>query len=147
MNGYPLTMYASTPSHSPFESIADACVLYAKLSSTLCGFITCACPLTPTVTNVIETTYFLLIFLVHFLVIQLTNHNSRPLQSLVISTLTCWLEVAVIFLSVETRHQGLAWMLSICALARARCIQVDGNDLPQESLEARDNLHRGTSDL
>lgn len=105
-----------SPSQHPFEAVADACILFAELSSTFHGITTCSCPFSPTVYSFIESTYFLLIFLVHFIIVQLMRHNIHPLQSLVISTFVHWLESVMLVFSWTPYNLGLAYALPISVL-------------------------------
>lgn len=88
MNDFPMTTHVTSSRNSPFEAVANACVLIAKLSSTLYYLIKTGHSCSPAVHSFTETTYFLLIYLVHFLIVQQTNNNILPLQRLVISTFT-----------------------------------------------------------
>lgn len=116
MNSNPLMTYASTFIHSHFEAVADACVLYARSSSTFNVLIENGDSLPPVAHSCIETTYYLAIFLFRFLAIELTSPNHRPLQQLVIYTLAEMLKVIAESSVPIEAYESLEWLLPICAL-------------------------------
>lgn len=124
MNNNPLTIIAPSPTHRQFEAVANACVLFARLATTLDNLRASILgninafrhSLSSAVHSCVETTYFLIIFLCHFLIIQLSNHNTHPLKTLFISTFTHWLESILRHLVQLIDCPELARLLSICAL-------------------------------
>lgn len=113
-NRYSLTDYASPPSHSSFESVVDACSLFAESASTLNDLLERHCRFTPAAHSVVGTTYTLFIFLVNFLANQYqTNHQ---LQKLVLSTLSRWLEGVMVAILRFRHHLHLTWILPVCEL-------------------------------
>lgn len=95
-----------SPSHNPFIASVDACVLFAKSISfayTL-DISSYGRSFAPTAHSVIETTYFLLLFLVRSLLDQYhTKHNIHSLQRLVLSTFCPWLEGAMAIITFGRR--------------------------------------------
>lgn len=108
-----------SPSHNPFIASVDACVLFAKSISfayTL-DISSYGRSFAPTAHSVIETTYFLLLFLVRSLLDQYhTKHNIHSLQRLVLSTFCPWLEGAMAIITFwSPDNLDLAWQMPICA--------------------------------
>lgn len=103
------------PSHNSLVAIVDACLLLTKASSTFYGREH-SC--TPAAHIVIETIYFLLIFLVRSLIDQYqTSHIMNPLRDLVLSTFSRWLERVMCILSSWMRCEtDSAQLLPICFL-------------------------------
>lgn len=116
MNSNSLMTYASTFIHSYLEAVADACVLYARSSSTFHVLIENGDSLPPVAHSCIETTYYLAIFLFRFLAIELTSHNHQPLQRLVIYTLVQMLKIIAESSVPIEAYESLEWLLPICAL-------------------------------
>lgn len=119
MNDNPLTIIAPSPTNRQFESFADACILFARVSSILVNMDDIPRSRSSAVNSCVETTYFLVIFLCHFLIAQLSNHITHPLKTLVIYTFTLWLKYILHDLVKRNDYPELACLLPICALRNA----------------------------
>lgn len=115
MKDNPLTIIAPSPTHSQIEAFADACILFARVSTRL-GSLNSIHYLTSAIHSLVETTYFLAIFLCHFLIVQLSNQITHPLKTLFISTFTRWFENILHFLVELYDYPELVCLLPICAL-------------------------------
>lgn len=116
MNDHPLTIVAPSPSHSQIEAFADACTLLASVSSRLVINDDIRRSLSSAVHSWVETTYFLLIFLCHFLIDQLSEQITHPLKTLFISTFTHWFGSILHYCEQPYNFPELACLLPICAL-------------------------------
>lgn len=115
MKDNPLTIIAPFPTLSQIEAFADACILFARVSSILGSVYNRHLP-SSAVHSCLETTYFLVIFLCHFLIVQLSNQITHPLKMLFIFTFTRWLESILHDIIRLVGSADLASLLPICAL-------------------------------
>lgn len=104
------------PYYDPLVSLTDACFLFAKLSSRVHQFIVDEATITPAVHSIIETTYFLCIFLLRSLIYQhRQNSGNIYLQRLVLFTFTQWFDIIIDTL-LHRLDLGTNYILPIYAL-------------------------------